>query len=470
MTSIFRDITAVSRNNGRQVVPFERTTTVVTSSMEDFDLDEELAGITTDNMFQPISTVSIQDLSTEDRDRGEINQLEVNNPHPIDQRARKLANLRSEFRTHSWAFTINNYTDECIEYLTTQLSLDGSIAYCIIGKEVCPRTGTPHLQGYVRFSTVKGKRMRTVQSDLGYYKSKNHPGHGCWANLEPAKKGDLANKRYCEKECIDGWSIELGEVLPDKRQGQGARNDYNDAYDIIEASTFSGEGEEDLAKKIPEHYLKHGKMVIRLRNIMQMKTNPNGEARAKGHTIIWIFGKTGKGKSHFVEAELKGKKFYMKGPGKWWDFYDMQEYLWIDDFRKDYFKFHYLLKLLDRYKLMSEFKGGYTRLRIHTTYITCPVHPATMFGNKQDNADQLLRRVYKSGRIIEAIEHGNDTDVVDEDGIPPHTPPVEKQWSKVESYELLRQIQAGERSSWGSSETQQRPPQRGGPYDDLYTS
>lgn len=455
MTSIFRTVTAVSRNNGRHNVPFERETIIVTSDDENYDLDAELAGVTTADVFAPIAPAPADGNSP----------LERNNPHPIEQRAGKIANLRSEFRTKAWAFTINNYTDECCEYLANKLADDSSIGYCVIGKEICPRTGTPHLQGYIRFTTVKGKRMQTVQKALGYYWSQSRVGHGCWANLAPAKKGDLANKRYCEKECLEGWRVELGEPQKPQREGQGARNDYNDAFDIIEASTFSGEGEIELARKIPEHYLKHGKMVIRLRNVMQMKENPNGETRKKGHNIIWIFGRTGKGKSHFVEKELADKNFYMKGPGPWWDFYDMQEYLWIDDFRKDYFKFHYFLKLLDRYRMMAQYKGGYTRLRFHTTYITCPVHPATMFGNKWDNADQLLDRIYKrgNGQIIEAIEHGNDGDEVDEDGLRPGTEPVVKLWSKDESYELLRSIQA-------FRDAPTVPRNSGGPYDDIYTS
>tara|TARA_B100000519_G_C14255708_1_gene444900 strand:+ start:1407 stop:2879 length:1473 start_codon:yes stop_codon:yes gene_type:complete len=475
MTSIFREVTAVSRNNGRQNELEERNSRIVTSSLEDSWLDEELAGITTDDhgvaVFRPIvdlSQLSISSigssqaslLTAEDRSNcmvplpaPQMDLLERNNPHAVDTRARRIANCRGEYKTNKWVFTINNYTNECANYLMNDLQDNGSIGYCAAGKEICPKTGTPHIQGYIRFTDKKGKRMKTVIRVLGYYWSKNRPGHGCWPNLKPAIKGDMANKNYCGKECREGWFLEIGEAREEKREGQGARNDYHDTYDIIKGSTFSGEKEEDLAEKIPEHYLKHGKMVIRLRNLCQMRENPNGEQRAKGHRIIWIFGKTGRGKSHFVEAALEGKAYYMKGPGKWWDQYDMEEYLWLDDFRKDYFKFHYLLKVLDRYRLMTEYKGGYTRIRVHITYVTCPVHPAVMYGNRKDNADQLLRRIYSKGQVLEALEAGDD-----EAG----KPAVIKEWSKEESYELLKKVNTGEVDSWGN--LQKNPSGNGGQY------
>jgi len=192
---------------------------------------------------------------------------------------------------------------------------------------------------------------------------------------------------------------------------------------------------------------------------MQMKENPNGEARRNGHEVVWIFGKTGKGKSHFVEAMLEGKRYYMKGPGKWWDQYDMEEYLWVDDFRKDYFKFHYLLKVLDRYKMMCEYKGGYSRIRVRFTYITCPVHPAVLYGNKKDSAKQLLRRIYEKGRVMECLRAGDDA---------AGTPALTKDWTREESFELLEKVRRGEVDSWGSTVNQQASNNYNGAYDDTY--
>jgi len=480
MTSIFSEVTAVSRSNGRQIELEERNSEIVTSSQnfENSWLDEELAAITADDAdntyLRSLSQLSISSigssqgslLTAEDRSNAmvplpapQLDLLERNNPHAVELRAGKLAGCRSEYKTNKWVFTINNYTDECADYLMNYLKLNESIGYCVAGKEIAPVTNTPHIQGYIRFTDKKGKRMKTVIRVLGYYWSKGRPGHGCWPNLQPAYSGDKINKDYCHKECIAGWLLEIGEARDPKREGQGARNDYHDTFDIIKASTFSGEQEEDVAAKIPEHYLKHGKMVIRLRNMMQMKENPNGEFRRLGHEVVWIMGLTGKGKSHYVEAMLEGKKYYMKGPGKWWDQYDMEEYLWIDDFRKDYFKFHYLLKVLDRYKFMCEYKGGYTRIRVRVTYITCPVHPAVMYGNKKDNADQLIRRIYAKGKVLECLEAGDDAT---------GKPAEIKEWTREESDQLLKDVRDGKVDSWGNSGNQQSSNNYNGAFDDTY--
>ncbi len=48
-----------------------------------------------------------------------------------------------------WEFTINNYTDEDIEWVQ---NLDKVTAAMVCTKEICPTTGTPHLQGRVKFN------------------------------------------------------------------------------------------------------------------------------------------------------------------------------------------------------------------------------------------------------------------------------------------------------------------------------
>lgn len=66
-----------------------------------------------------------------------------------------------EHRSAHWVFTINNYTAEEIERLE---SLPSPEYFVIFGEEVGAK-GTPHLQGYIRFS----KRMRRtgVEKALG---------------------------------------------------------------------------------------------------------------------------------------------------------------------------------------------------------------------------------------------------------------------------------------------------------------
>lgn len=67
-----------------------------------------------------------------------------------------------EHRSAYWVFTLNNYTDSDIERLE---SLPYPEYFVVFGQEVAPSTGTPHLQGFIRFS--KRVRRTGVEKMLG---------------------------------------------------------------------------------------------------------------------------------------------------------------------------------------------------------------------------------------------------------------------------------------------------------------
>ena len=80
---------------------------------------------------------------------------------------------------------------------------------------------------------------------------------------------------------------------------------------------------------------------------------------------------------------------------KWWDGYDGHTDIILDDFRGDYCKFAYLLKILDRYPLQVEVKGGMRQLRCRNIFITSDVHPELIYGDHVGDKSQLLRRISK---------------------------------------------------------------------------
>ena len=83
----------------------------------------------------------------------------------------------------------------------------------------------------------------------------------------------------------------------------------------------------------------------------------------------------------------------------------------IDDFRKDFCKFHVLLRILDRYEFRVEVKGSSRQLRAKKIAITCPFHPRLVYETRED-VGQLIRRIDKVIRVHDGVEcddmHEND--------------------------------------------------------------
>lgn len=84
----------------------------------------------------------------------------------------------------NWICRWSNYSSDWKDILVPVL-LDKSIGY-IIGEEICPTTGTPHLQGYTEFED----------------KIRPFPGLGLPLQIKwiAAKGGLERNKEYCSKE------------------------------------------------------------------------------------------------------------------------------------------------------------------------------------------------------------------------------------------------------------------------------
>lgn len=90
-----------------------------------------------------------------------------------------------------WCFTLNNYTEE--EYSSIVLKCNELCEKWIIGKEI-GESGTPHLQGFLRFKTKK--------RPLGVF---NFTKSIHW---ETARGNDKENIDYCSKDGIfEGYGI-----------------------------------------------------------------------------------------------------------------------------------------------------------------------------------------------------------------------------------------------------------------------
>jgi len=257
-------------------------------------------------------------------------------------------------KARSFVFTVNNYTNEIVEYL---MSLQKGVKYMIVGAEVGEK-GTPHLQGYVMFSSP-----RSVKGIVNVLK-----GH-----VEVARGTPQQNIAYCSKEKI---LFETGE----RPIGQGKRTDIAEVKELVKAGAPLLEIWEKAASY---QAFKMAEIGIRLTSV-QRNWKPE---------VLWYWGATGTGKTRKAFEENPGA--WMSGKNlSWWHNYEGQEVVILDDFRGDFCTFHELLRILDRYPYVIEVKGSFRQLLAKKIIITSPVPPMHVYKSRED-INQLIRRIDK---------------------------------------------------------------------------
>lgn len=223
-------------------------------------------------------------------------------------------------------------------------------------REKCPKTGKLHWQFYVKFK--EPQRPKGAGDKCGCE----------GAHMEPRKfqtKGNNMEDYGLKSETsIEGTQFVYGSI----EAKQGERTDLKAmGQDIIDGKKI-----EDIARENPELYIKFSKGITGLRNITLQKRNWEMDVR-----IYW--GKAGLGKTRAVYDEFED--VYTKMENKWWDGYNGESCVLIDDFNPldNWVSFKYLLKLLDRYPLLVETKGGSANFCSKTVIFTCNDDPNKWF-------------------------------------------------------------------------------------------
>lgn len=262
-----------------------------------------------------------------------------------------------EKRSRNWTWTLNNWTQEEYDRLSTD---DRQIRYIIFGKEIGDKESTPHLQGFVIFHNQK-----TFSQVKKFFGDRFH--------IEQTQGTPAQNIAYCTK---DNDYVEVGE--PPK---QGFRKD------IEEVRTLVKEGAN--MRQIADVCTSFQSLKF-AESLMKYQPHPPAVKR----TIKWYYGPTGTGKTRLA-IEDSGDDYYITMKDlKWWDGYYGQKVVIIDDFRKDFCTFHEMLRILDRYPYRVQSKGTsfYLSSTTETIIITSAYHPSEVYNTRED-VEQLIRRI-----------------------------------------------------------------------------
>lgn len=235
-------------------------------------------------------------------------------------------------RHYNYVFTHNNYEN-------TTLEDEVECQYIVYGKEVAPSTGTPHLQGFIRFSpwcSLKQAKKRMP---------------GCW--IEPALTLEAAMD-YCKK---DSQVTERGtKPLNQEEKGSGEKERYKRAREHAERGEFD-QIDADI-------YIRHLGNLKKIRAEKQVQpahlTDLNNE---------WIWGPSGSGKSRTAFAENPGA--YIKDLTKWCDAAEGHDVWIIDDMDPFHKGLAQNFKMWGQHQpFAAETKGGTVCLRPKKIVVT----------------------------------------------------------------------------------------------------
>nr|WAE42972.1 MAG: replication associated protein [Cressdnaviricota sp.] len=240
-------------------------------------------------------------------------------------------------RHRNWCFTVNNPTDT-----DNLVLLSIECKYIIFGEETAPQTGTQHLQGYVVF-----------ESAVTFASAKSRLPQGC--HLEAANGNSEQNIAYCSKEgkitergarpvCIDTGGMEKDRWIAVRDAAKAGR------FDEITADVF----------------IRYYGNLCRIRDD-HLPLVPHLSSVCG----LWIHGESGCGKTSSVIKSFPPAALFIKPRNKWWDGYNLEQFVLLDDVDIYDIALGGCLKhWADRYAFIAERKGGSRRIRPERLIVT----------------------------------------------------------------------------------------------------
>lgn len=199
-----------------------------------------------------------------------------------------------------WCITINNYTEEDQKQLE---DLENKTSYLVVGREIGAE-GTKHLQCFCIMSN--NTRMAAMSKLLTR------------AHLEAAKGTSKQASDYCKKE---GDFYERGSLPKDtKAQAEDQKAVWREARLAAEEGRFK-----DIPDQIYVNNLNAFHRIYQMHQVVP-ESIPTLD-------FWWYYGPTGTGKSYTARTE--NPDYYVKGLNKWWDGYEDQPCVIIEEWHPE---------------------------------------------------------------------------------------------------------------------------------------
>lgn len=278
-------------------------------------------------------------------------------------------------KTRGYCFTWFNYTDATIQFIK-----ELNYTYLVFGYEVCPTTEKAHLQGYIHFTN--GRSFEAVRRLLK------------GAHVSISAGTAQQNREYCLK--IREQDTKANEIFYEdgtlpitaKEKGLKEKKRWRDVITNAKSGDFAAIEEEN-----PDIYVRNYNVLKKIRVDNMQRGTDNQTLSA-----YWIYGPPRTGKTHAAYTTFPDA--YRKDNTKWWDGYQGEDTVVMDDFDK----YHkglggYLKKWADKWAFPAENKGSSVgNIRPKRLIITSNYSINEIFGEDQTCVSALTERfnlIYK---------------------------------------------------------------------------
>lgn len=264
------------------------------------------------------------------------------------------------------SYCITIFDMEILNSITQKLEDNELVRYCVWQVEET-KTKRKHIQAYIELkSPRKMSYIKKLFEDETLHCEK--------------RKGTREEARnYCMKEesRLEG-PFEYGSF---EKGGQGKRNDLLDIKKKVDEKV-------SVAQIWDEHF---GTMIRVYKGVKEYKSIKTKQTKFEKKDVHIYWGKTGSGKTR--KAFEENKSIYIKDESQWWDGYDGEECVLIDDFNGG-IPIQTLLKICDGYPYQGQIKGGYVNITCKKVIITSNTHIGTWYPKEsEEHHNALLRRV-----------------------------------------------------------------------------
>lgn len=285
-------------------------------------------------------------------------------------------NANRDNAAKNWVWTLNNPTEAELVQIKA-LTFGTQVKYLTFGYEV-GEEGTRHLQGYLEL--VKKLRISCVKKLGGLTR----------AHFELRRGTQKQAIDYCHKDgdfCVFG--------MPQTQSGKGLSEKQNlmqEQLALLAQELRDGKREREVYEQQPLISAMYPKYIAKV--ISWVKPNIREDLRVELH-----YGSTGAGKTH--DAFKRYPDLYSlpvkSNKTMWFPGYDGEKVVLIDDFKGN-FGLTELLRLLDKFPIQVETKGGFVWFTPEVIIITSNFKEREWYKdweNREEHYLALMRRIHK---------------------------------------------------------------------------